>query len=263
MAVTSGIQKTDSSCNIVELRLKEEEHFSLCDKAVHKAADEYKEKMNESSASYDSAKSLLGSPSHFKDFDLPHSSNLSALDIEKAKVSALTKQLQSSMNEKKKLQASIKKIQSELEKQIKQNIQIKKRQITMSARDMTAVNELQTNLTRDKELEVELVNMQKQLSKEVSNSQQREEKIRRLMDKCKKYEEDLETMRKEQIECSKVTNESLYKSSIKSLEHQRNELLGVIKKQTRLIDILRQQCLHAQAASRLACYEREFMTQKA
>mmetsp|Transcript_15472 Transcript_15472/g.32553 ORF Transcript_15472/g.32553 Transcript_15472/m.32553 type:complete len:184 (+) Transcript_15472:11-562(+) len=179
-----------------------------------------------------------------------------------AKVSALSKQLQLSMNEKKKLQASIKKIQSELEKQLKQNIQIKKRQISMSARDMAAANELQTNQTRYKELEVELINTRKQLSKEVSNSQQREEKIRRLMEKCKRYEEDLETMRKEQIECRKVTNESLYKPSIKSLEHQRSELMGVINKQTRLIDILKQQCLHAQAASRLACYEREFMTQR-
>ncbi|KAL7469299.1 hypothetical protein ACHAXS_009559 [Conticribra weissflogii] len=262
VSVNPGLQETDSFCNSQELHQNGDKTFILSrDTAMENTANECKQEVHERSVSFDVAKSHVDSSSPCNDFDSSHSSNLSALDIEKAKVSSLSKQLLSSINEKKKLQASIEKIQNELEKQIRQNIQMKKRQISMSANGVAAVNDSQTHRNREKGLEIELISTQKELSKEISNSQRREEKIRRLMEKCKTYDEDLETMRKERTNGSKVKNESLYQSSIKNLEHQRSELLGVIKKQTRLIEILKQQRVHAEAASRLARAEQEFMTQ--
>jgi hypothetical protein len=46
---------------------------------------------------------------------------------------------------------------------------------------------------------------------------------------------------------------------VKQLERQRDELLTVVKKQIKLMDILKQQSLHARAATILDITEKQFM----
>lgn len=179
--------------------------------------------------------------------------SISNLQREKAKVKALVNQLEKSLNENQQLQDKLSQTQMELEKQMLETLRIKKSQLkrrgdqSIDAGKMLLHNENMEveNLTKD------LETSQLQLAKEMSVSTRREERLQRVVEKCEKYEKELETLRSKDERCDQ--------SFIKNLEHQRSELLGVVKRQMKLIEILKQQRVHAQAATMLNIIEKDFM----
>ena len=173
--------------------------------------------------------------------------------------------------------------QLDLEVQIQKVLQIQKNEARKGSKPAGVGQRIEPNNdgvmrsedAKDKEiqeLKTELSMTQRDLAKEVSMSKQREIRLQRALEKCEKYEIELEELsqhRPQQQYCGEMVSGDLNKSTnakdcqyqylIKNLEHQRSELLVVVKKQMKLIDILKQQRVHAQAATLLNMIEKDFM----
>lgn len=187
--------------------------------------------------------------------------NATPLQIEKAKVRALTKQLNRCLDEKRQIQQTLEHTQNDLERQMHQTLRLQKIQAQKSkcSADASANQVVSTPNDDGKELKAELASTQKDLADEICMSKTREAKIQRLQDQCNSYKEQLESIQQQcgtgDGEGSKHSMEKL----IKNLEHQRTELLLVVKKQMKLIDIHKQQRAHIEAATLLGIAEKGFL----
>jgi hypothetical protein len=103
-----------------------------------------------------------------------------------------------------------------------------------------------------RELKVELASAQKNLADEIFMAKKREERMQTLKDQCTKFKEEFESLK--QGEC-----DNKKRGLILNLQKQRSELLVVIKKQLKLIDILKQQRAHVEATALLNITERDFI----
>eukprot|EP01016_Furgasonia_blochmanni_P039526 TRINITY_DN4926_c0_g2_i4.p2 TRINITY_DN4926_c0_g2~~TRINITY_DN4926_c0_g2_i4.p2 ORF type:complete len:100 (-),score=24.62 TRINITY_DN4926_c0_g2_i4:438-737(-) len=86
-------------------------------------------------------------------------------------------------------------------------------------------------------------------------------RINRLQEELDKFKIEVKQSKlsnHEKNEDVKKVNEKLIQEN-KKLERQRNELLQAFKKQLKLIDILKRQKTHLEAAKMLAFSEEEFM----
>lgn len=179
----------------------------------------------------------------------------SKLQREMAKVSALSRQLEHFANENQQLQTLLKQTQHELEKQMKQNLQLQKRQ----TRQAKTENRNAVNNDKDeelKEVKQELATTQRDLVKEMERSTQQEARLQRVVEQCSEYSEELKGFREKQSKQKEVRSQY---ALIKNLEHQRANLLDVVKKQMKLIEVLKQQTVHAEAATLLGITEKDFM----
>lgn len=179
----------------------------------------------------------------------------SKLQREMAKVSALSHQLEHFANENQQLQTLLKQTQHELEKQMKQNLQLQKRQ----TRQAKTENRNAVNNDKDeelKEVKQELATTQRDLVKEMERSTQQEARLQRVVEQCSEYSEELKGFREKQSKQKEVRSQY---ALIKNLEHQRANLLDVVKKQMKLIEVLKQQTVHAEAATLLSITEKDFM----
>jgi hypothetical protein len=179
---------------------------------------------------------------------------ITALDRERAKVQVLSRQLDKSLEEKKRLQGELQRTQSQLENQFKQTLHAQKQlqAIHQSYQEQQALGAEQ----KDKDIE-DLINELKQtqadLAKEMSSSKQREAKLQKSVQQCANLEKELIDLKHTKSE------EHSNELAVKQLERQRDELLTVVKKQIKLMDILKQQSLHARAATILDITEKQFM----
>ena len=173
------------------------------------------------------------------------------LEIEKAKVKALHRQLCRTVEEKSALQKQLVSTSTELERQIDETMRLQK-SLKHKARDAMEQNVVNTGSADDdaiRELKAELASMQKNLSDEIK----REERIQALQNQCTMYKEELDSLKQH----GEVANES--QVLIQNLQKQRSQLLVVIKKQMKLIDILKQQRVHVEATALLNIKERDFL----
>mmetsp|Transcript_6215 Transcript_6215/g.13527 ORF Transcript_6215/g.13527 Transcript_6215/m.13527 type:complete len:209 (-) Transcript_6215:989-1615(-) len=180
------------------------------------------------------------------------------LQIEKAKVQAFNRQLSRSLDEKRQLQIMLKQTQADLEKQIQKTLRLQKIQAKscMDAMEKQAP----APCAEKQELKNELASTQKDLADEISKSQRREARLQKIQDQCNDYKDQLDSLKQQQHEQEEgADDKSSMKKWIKNLEHQRSELLLVVKKQMKLIDILKQQRAHVEAAALLNITERDFM----
>ena len=176
------------------------------------------------------------------------------LEIEKAKVKALHRQLCRTVEEKSALQKQLVSTSSDLELQIEETMRLQKSLAKLKARDAMEKQIVKTGTTDDdaiRELKAELASMQKNLSDEIK----REERIQALQNQCTMYKEELDSLK--QHGEVKVANEK--QVLIQNLQKQRSELFVVIKKQMKLIDILKQQRAHVEATALLNIKERDFL----
>ena len=186
--------------------------------------------------------------------------NATPLQIEQAKVAALNRQLSHSLEEKNKLQCMLQTTQTDLERQMQETLRLQKvhaKQCLKDAMEKQVVDPCNDNV---KELKAELVSTQKELADEIAVSKKRETRIRKLQDQCKAYKEQLESLKLQQNgQDEGGINKQGKEKVIKNLGQQRDELLAVVKKQMKLIDILKKQRVHIEAAALLYITEKDFM----
>ena len=176
--------------------------------------------------------------------------DVTPIEIEKSKVHALNRQLSRSQDENRQLQSLLKQAQADLERQIKQTLQLQKRQTKMCIRD--AIDRPIPVLCEEvQKLKVDVASAHKYLADELETAKNREAKLLQLQEQVISL--------KQQREQQEIRDEKQSDMFIKNLMKQRNELLVVIKKQTNVIDILKQQRAHAEAAVLLDMAENDFL----
>jgi hypothetical protein len=175
--------------------------------------------------------------------------DVTPVDIERAKVRALSQQLSRSHKENQTLKILLEKAQADFERQIQQTHHLQKVQSKI-LRD--AANPVSSGpCVEVHKLNAELASTQKDLVEEIEMSKKREAKMIRL-------QEQLDSLKKQSEEqTASIENQS--STLIKNLKSQRSELLVVIRKQTKLIDILKQQRSHVETAALLNMAEKDFM----
>jgi hypothetical protein len=179
---------------------------------------------------------------------------ISALDREKAKNAVLSRELERAHDENQKLQSEIQRTRQQLENQMMQTLQLRKHQQRQAAA-LTEQRALQVdaNESRIADLEHELTLTQADLAKQIELAQQRESKLQKVVEQSVQYEKELHLVKQQQVQ-----NDS-NAIAVKRLERVRDELLTVVKKQMTLINVLKQQALHASAAALLEITEKDFM----
>lgn len=179
---------------------------------------------------------------------------ISALDKERAKSTVLTREVQRTHDENQRLQSELQRTRQQLENQMIQTLQLRKeQQRRATAWSEQLVLQVDANDSRVGELEQQLKLTQADLAKDIALAQQREIKLQKAVDQTAAYEKELHLMKQQ-----KVRDDS-NDSAVKRLERVRDELLTVVKKQMTLIDVLKQQVLHARAATQLDITEKEFV----
>jgi hypothetical protein len=176
--------------------------------------------------------------------------DVTPIEIEKSKVHALNRQLSRSQDENRQLQSLLKQAQADLERQIQQTLQLQKRQTKMCIRD--AIDRPIPVLCEEvQKLKVDVASAHKYLADELETAKNREAKLLQLQEQVISL--------KQQREQQEIRDEKQSDMFIKNLMKQRNELLVVIKKQTNVIDILKQQRARAEAAVLLDMAENDFL----
>ena len=177
-----------------------------------------------------------------------------ALEREKTKVIVLNRQLEKTLDEKKNLQNELRRTQQQLENQIKQTLHLRKQQQCQKKLEKEqSTHDVDPKDEEIKDLKEELKTTQADLAKEISSSKQREVRLLRAVEQCSEYEKELRELR--QLKDQENGNSLL----VKQLERQRDELLNVVKYQIKLMNILKQQALHAKAAAILEIVEKDVM----
>ena len=179
-----------------------------------------------------------------------HYVDVTPIEIEKSKVHALNRKLSRSQDENRRLQSLLKQAQADLERQIQQTLQLQKRKTKMCIRD--AMDRPVPALCEEvQKLKVDVASAHKYLADELETAKNRETKLLQLQEQVNSL--------KQQREQQEIRDEKQIDMFIKNLMKQRNELLVVIKKQTNVIDILKQQRAHAEAVVLLDMAEKDFM----
>ena len=139
------------------------------------------------------------------------------------------------------MQDILKKTEKDLEISQKKTLQLQRAQI----KNLKVADQKQQVPADDrdevKELKAELASTQEELADEIEASKKRELRVQSL-------QETLAALKKHQSEKEGNDNHE-HDMKIKTLVKQREELLLVVKRQIKLIEVLRQQRLHVESAA--------------
>ncbi len=182
------------------------------------------------------------------DAETTHSVDVTPIEIEKLKVQALSRQMSRSQDENRQLQSLLKQAQADLERQIQQRH--KCLALRLCTRD-TIEQPVSVPCDEVKKLRAELTSTHKDLADEIETTYKRDARILLLQGQVDSL--------KQQLEQKEIRDAKQSDIFIKNSKKQRSELLVVIKKQTKLIDILKQQRAHAEAAVLWDTAEKDFM----
>ena len=174
------------------------------------------------------------------------SSTATPLQVEKAKVAALTKQLSRTFEDKKQLQDILKRTEKDLEMSQHKTLQLQRAQI----KSAKVANQKQQMSADDRDevtkLKSELVSTQKDLVDEIESSKKMNLRIQSLQEKL--------AASKQQSGQGGGSGDKYLQmemASMKNIVKQRDELLLVVRRQMKLIEVLRQQRLHVESAKGL------------
>jgi hypothetical protein len=152
------------------------------------------------------------------------------------------------------LQNELRRTQQLLENQMKQTLQLRKQQKSQNELLEKRMLEMESpNEQILQDIKNQLKNTQTALAAEMSLAQQREAKLQKAIEQSAQYEKELHQLKQQQV---RDEGNAL---AVKRLELQRDELVLVVKKQMKLMDILKQQALHAKAATLLDITEKDFV----
>ena len=178
--------------------------------------------------------------------------SLLPIDLERVKVRTLERRLARCQDEIEQLKSMLKQTQADLERQIQQTILIQKKQLIRTR--ITDLNEepvVPVQCDDIQALKDELALTHKDFADELELSKKREEKMSHL-------QEQLDSLKQRRIH-EEISEEKKNDVVIKHLKKQRSELFAVIHKQVKLIDVLRQQRSHVEAATLLSITENDFL----
>ena len=178
--------------------------------------------------------------------------SLLPIDLERVKVRTLERRLARCQDEIEQLKSMLKQTQADLERQIQQTILIQKKQLIRTR--ITDLNEepvVPVQCDDIQALKDELALIHKDFADELELSKKREEKMSHL-------QEQLDSLKQRRIH-EEISEEKKNDVVIKHLKKQRSELFAVIHKQVKLIDVLRQQRSHVEAATLLSITENDFL----
>ena len=190
------------------------------------------------------------------------------LRFQKARIKALTSQLSSYVATMKELEASSFAAKKWAKEEVESNKKSSKTILDLkSAADKTAAS-LQSLKDENEALKLQVADLTRSLasSAKVNRAAEaehsgREVRLSRALEECDKYKETLAKATAEARavgQGGKKENDKLV-SQIKSLERQRSELLTAFKKQMKLIEVLKKQKVHVEAAKLLSFTEEEFV----
>lgn len=178
--------------------------------------------------------------------------SLLPIDLESAKIRTLQRQLARCQDESRQLQSMLKQTQADLARQIQQTILTQKKQlIRTQVWDLNEVPVLIAPCDDVQVLKDELALTRKNFADELEMATKREAKISHL-------QEQLDSLKQCRIQ-EEMSEEKKHDVVIKNLKKQRSELFAVIHKQVTLIDVLRQQRSHVEAATLLSMIDNDFM----
>ncbi len=176
------------------------------------------------------------------------------LQIEKARNSALTKQLERYKQENERIVALLKKTQHNLERQTEHNLTLQRQHAEKErAREKQAIAASNGERSEIHQLREELLTAQRDLTKQLSLSKQREEDHQKQVERLKRQNNE-------------KSNDESWKSMERrnnTLEQGQSKLLELAKKQIKLIEILKEQRNHARAAALLGITEQTFLKEVA
>jgi hypothetical protein len=173
------------------------------------------------------------------------------LQIEKAKVAALEAQVKRYKQENQRILELLKKTQHDLEKQTKETLALQTQHIEKEkARKRQSIATSKVERDEMQKLREELLTAQRDLTKQLSLSKQREQEHEKKLDKVKRQCEQQK---------NDANNDEQQLRRTNNLERCQSELLVLVKKQIKLIEILKEQRNHARAAVLLGITEKTFL----
>ena len=176
------------------------------------------------------------------------------LQIEKAKASALAIQLERYKQENERIVALLKKTQHNLEKKTQLTLTLQIQQSEMEkAREKQAIAAAKVEKDELQNLREELLTARRDLTKQLSLSKKREQEHEQQVERLKRQLEQLNNDR-----CNDESWKNM-EHRTKTLEKCQSELIVLVKKQIKLIEILKEQRNHARAAALLGITEKTFL----
>jgi len=175
--------------------------------------------------------------------------SLLPIDLERVKVRTLQRRLARCQDEIRQLHSMLKQTQADLERQIQQTILIQKKQLIRTRMNEEPVVPVPCDDIQA--LKDELALTQKNFVDEIEMSKKREANIFNL-------QEQIDSLQQRRVH-EEISEEKKNDVVIKNLKKQRSELFAVIHKQVKLIDVLRQQRSHVEAATLLSITENDFL----
>lgn len=157
-------------------------------------------------------------------------------------------------NEKKRVQDELARTQQQLEIQMNQTLQLRKQQQRRNASLLEKeASIVSSNEDRINDLERQLVKTQGELTKELTLANDRDAKLQKTVDQNADLQNEVQQLRQKEVDAETSA------SAVKRLERQRDCLLSLVKKQMKLMEVLKEQSLNAKAAALLDITEKDFM----
>ncbi|KAJ3287558.1 Golgin sub A member 2, partial [Blyttiomyces sp. JEL0837] len=150
-------------------------------------------------------------------------------------------------DERTRISKNLQTLQGQIEKSKKSNEDLKKRNDSLESENLS--------------LRKELDGLKKSQKDSESDGNTKEIRLNRALEEVEKYKQMMAKAAadsKDKMEAMKKTNEKLF-NDYKKIQKQKSELLTIFKKQNQLIDVLKRQKLHLEAATLLGFSEEEFV----
>ncbi|KAL7425884.1 hypothetical protein ACHAXM_000217 [Skeletonema potamos] len=175
------------------------------------------------------------------------------LQIEKANAVALASQVKRYKEENQRILERLQKTQHELELQTEEALALQRQLLAekeKAQRQATASSKSESERDEMQKLREELLNTQRDLTQQLSLAKQRDQEHEKKLNRVKRQYE--------QQKNDKVNSFDRQLLRTNNLERCQSELLMLVKKQMKLIEILKEQRNHARAAVLLGMTEKTF-----
>ena len=186
---------------------------------------------------------------------IPSMTNKTSLLVkERAKLQVVNRELERTKAENSKLKNELERTQRQVESQMQQTLLLRKQQ---QCHNNALIEQRALHInSKDKkveDLETQLNKVRTELAQQIASATKREANLQMVVDQSARFEKEVQSLKQQQV----VDQRNAL--AVKKLKSQRDDLLLIVKKQIKLTEILKQQTLHAKAATLLEITEKEFV----